>query len=52
MAVNELKVWAECNDGHTTLAGLNVDKFTVGGFCKWTGVIPLINVRVNSIITL
>ncbi len=30
MAVNELKVWANCNDGHTTLAGLNADEFTIG----------------------
>jgi len=42
MAVNELKVWAECNDGHTTLAGLNVDEFTVGEICKWTGIIRLV----------
>lgn len=42
MAVNEIRVWAECNDGHTTLAGLNVDEFTIGEFCKWTGVIRLV----------
>lgn len=52
MAVNELQVWVECNDGHTTLAGLNVDEFTVGDTCKWAGVIPLTNVRVKSIIIL
>ena len=39
MALNELQVWAECNDGHTTLAGLNADEFTVGEICKWAGVI-------------
>ena len=39
MAVNELRVRAECNDGHTTLAGLNADKFTIGELCKWSGVI-------------
>lgn len=42
MAVNELQVWAECNDGHTTLAGMNVDEFTIGELCKWTGVIRLV----------
>lgn len=24
MAVNEIRVWAECNDGHTKLAGLTL----------------------------
>ena len=42
MVVNEIRVWAECNDGHTTLAGLNVDGFTIGEFCKWKGVIRLV----------
>jgi len=42
MAVNELQVWAECNDGHTKLAGLNADKFTIGEICKWAGVIPMV----------
>ena len=37
MAVNELQIWAECSDGHTTLAGLNADEFTVGEICKWAG---------------
>ncbi|WP_407894687.1 hypothetical protein [Lacticaseibacillus sp. N501-2] len=41
MGVNELRVWAECNDGHTTLAGMNADKFTIDEICKWAGVIPL-----------
>ena len=39
MAVNEIRVWAECNDGHTTLAGVNVDAFTISELCKWSGVI-------------
>lgn len=42
MAVNELRVLAECNDGHTTFAGLNVDEFTIGELCKWAGVIRLV----------
>jgi hypothetical protein len=41
MALNELQVWAECNDGHTTFAGLNVDEFTIGELCKWAGVIRM-----------
>ena len=41
MAVNEIRVWAECNDGHTTLAGMNVDAFAIGELCKWSGVIPM-----------
>ena len=40
MAVNELPVWAECNGGHTTLAGINVDDLAVSEICKWAGVIP------------
>lgn len=40
MAVNKLCVWAECNDGHTTLAGINVDDLAVSEICKWAGVIP------------
>jgi hypothetical protein len=39
MAVNDIRVWAECNDGHTTLAGINVDGLTIGELCKWAGVI-------------
>ena len=39
--VNDIRVWAECNDGHTTLAGMNVDAFTIGELCKWSGVIPM-----------
>lgn len=39
MAVNELQVFAECNDGHTTLAGLNADEFMISELCKWSGVI-------------
>lgn len=35
--MNSTRVWAECNDGHTTLAGVNVDEF-----CKWKGVIRLV----------
>ena len=42
MAVNELRVWAECSDGHTTLAGMNADEFTIGDLCKWAGVIRLV----------
>lgn len=42
MGVNELRVWAECNDGHTTSAGLNADKFTIDEICKWAGVIPMV----------
>ena len=42
MAVNELQVWAECNDGHTKLAGLNADKFTIGELYKLAGVIRLV----------
>ena len=34
------KVWAECKDGHTTLAGINVDELTIGELCKWAGAIP------------
>lgn len=41
MAENELQVWAKCNDGHTTFAGLNADEFTTGEICKWAGVIRL-----------
>lgn len=40
--VNDLRVWAKCNDGHTTLAGLNADEFTVGEICKWSGIIRLV----------
>ena len=29
MTVNDLRVWAKCNDGHTTLAGMNADDFTI-----------------------
>jgi hypothetical protein len=39
MAVNDNRVWAECNDGHTKLAGLNADKFTIDELRKWSGVI-------------
>ena len=42
MAVNEIRTWAKCNDGHTTLIGVNVDEFTIGEFCKWKGVIRLV----------
>ena len=42
MAVNEIRVWAECNDGHTTLAGVNVDMFPIGELYKWKGVIRLV----------
>ncbi len=42
MTVNDNRVWAECNDGHTTLAGLNVDEFTIGELCKRAGVIRLV----------
>ena len=42
MAVNEIRVWAECNDGHTTLAGMNVDEFTIGELCKWAGFIRMV----------
>ena len=42
MAVNELQVWAECNDGHTTLAGLNTDEFTVDEICKWAGATRMV----------
>lgn len=42
MAVNELRVWAECNDGHTTFAGLNADTFRISEICKWSGTIPLV----------
>ena len=40
MTVNELPVWAECNDGYTTLAGINVDDLAISEICKWAGVIP------------
>jgi len=39
MALNELRVFAECNDGHTTLAGMSADEFTIGEICKWSGAI-------------
>ena len=42
MAVNELQFRAECNDGHTTLAGLNADEFTVGEICKWAGATRMV----------
>ena len=42
MVVNELQVWAECNDGHTTLAGMNADEFTVGEICKWAGATRMV----------
>lgn len=42
MAVNEIPVWAECNDGHTTLAGVNVDNVMIGKVCKLTGVFQLV----------
>lgn len=45
MAVNDNRVWAECNDGHTKFAGLNADKFTVGELCKWSGVIPMASIN-------
>jgi len=40
MAVKEIRVWAECNDGHTTLAGISVDDLTISEISKWAGVIP------------
>ena len=42
MAVNEIRVWAECNDGHTTFAGMNVDELTIGEICKLAGVFRLV----------
>lgn len=30
MTVNDLRVWAKCNDGHTTLVGMSADEFTIG----------------------
>ena len=42
MAVNEIRVWAECNDGHTTLAGANVDNVMIGKICKLAGVFQLV----------
>ena len=40
--VNDIRTWAECNDGHTTLAGVNVDAFTISELCKWAGVILMV----------
>ena len=40
--VNDLRVWAKCNDGHTTLAGMNADEFTVGEICKWAGATRMV----------
>ena len=42
MAVNEIRTWAKCNDGHTKLAGVNVDNVMIGKICKSAGVFQLV----------